>query len=61
MTAEGRVWFSTAQAGEYAGRHPKTVLDALHLGDLRGSQRSAGCSWRIHRSDLDSWLRGDAA
>lgn len=57
----GRVWFSTAQAAEYAGRHQKTVLNALYDGELVGSQRKVGCSWRIHRSDLDSWLRGEDA
>lgn len=56
-----RIWFSTTQAADYAGRHPKTILDALHIGDLKGSQRAAGCSWRIHRDALDAWLRGDAA
>ena len=56
-----RVWYSTTQAADYAGRHPKTILDALHLGELHGSQKRAGCSWRIHRDALDSWLRGGAA
>lgn len=56
-----RIWFSTTQAAEYAGRHQKTVLNALYLGDLKGAQRQTGCSWRIHRDDLDSWLRGESA
>ena len=59
MSAE-RVWYNTKQAAEYAGRHPKTVLVALHLGELCGSQKQAGCSWRIHRDSLNDWLRGGA-
>lgn len=58
-TTEGRVWFSTEQAAEYAGRHRKTILNALVAQELRGSQRAAGCTWRIHRDDLDAWLRGE--
>lgn len=53
-----RIWFSTTQAAEYAGRHVKTIANALRDGELVGSQRHAGCSWRIHRDDLDRWLRG---
>ena len=59
MTTD-RIWFSTGQAAEYAGRHPKTVLAALQLKKLRGSQKQAGCSWRIHRDSLDDWLRDGA-
>jgi excisionase family DNA binding protein len=53
---DGRIWFSTNQAARYAGRHPKTILTALALGDLKGTQRHPGCSWRIRREDLDAWL-----
>ena len=61
MTAELRIWYSTTQAASYAGRHSKTILTALQAGELVGSQRRAGCFWRIHRDDLDAWLRGGTA
>lgn len=59
MSVHERVWFSTTQAAEYTGRHPKTLHKALAAGELNGNQRHAGCSWRIHRDDLDAWMRGE--
>ncbi|EFQ84688.1 DNA binding domain, excisionase family [Aeromicrobium marinum DSM 15272] len=56
---EGRTWFSTAQAAQHSGWSSKTVLRALRDGTLAGSQRMAGGRWRIHRDDLDAWLRGE--
>lgn len=58
MSTESRVWFSTRQAGEYVGRHPETVAKACASGELHGSQRKAGASWRIHRDCLDAWIGG---
>lgn len=58
-TLAGRIWFNTTQAGEYTGRHPKTILHALYDGELRGSQKHPRCSWRIHKDWLDAWLRGE--
>lgn len=54
-----RIWFSTRQAAELAGMHPKTVRNALEAGELVGSQRREGGHWRIHRKDLNAWLRGE--
>lgn len=56
----GRIWFNTAQAAEYSGYHPTTIRHVLQAGELVGTQRKDGGRWRIHRDDLDSWLRGDA-
>lgn len=55
-----RIWHSTATAAEYAGCHVDTLLAALRAGELRGSQRKVNGRWRIHRDDLDAWLRGAA-
>lgn len=55
-----RVWFSTRQAGEYAGRHPETVAKSCAAGELHAFQRKAGASWRIHIDCLDAWIAGVA-
>lgn len=52
-------WLTTPEAGFYARRHPKTVLRALRTGELRGHQAKANGTWRIHRDDVDAWLRGE--
>lgn len=56
-----RIWFTSKQAAEYAGVHQQTVADACRSGALRAGQPfgGAGGRWRIHRSDLDAWLRGE--
>lgn len=53
------IWFSTTQAADRSGRHVVTVRRALEAGDLHGGQRSANCSWRIHRDCLDAWALGE--
>lgn len=60
-TLADRIWFDTKQAAEYTGWSAKTVVRALRDGTLKGHQTSAGHRWRIHRSDLDAWLRGESA
>lgn len=44
----------------------RSIRNALHEFDrtrgksgLRGSQRAANCTWRIHVDDLDAWVRGE--
>lgn len=56
-----RVWFTAPQAAEYAGCHVRTLQSALQAGELTGSQRVTGGRWRIHRDDIDAWLRGGPA
>lgn len=53
-----RLWFSTAQAAEYAGCHVQTIRKAAAAGVLNGGQTAVGGRWRIHKDDLDAWLRG---
>lgn len=60
-TTTERIWFNTAQAAEYTGYHATTVRGALEAGELVGSQRKKNGRWRIHRDQLDAWLRGEAA
>ena len=54
----GRIWFSTAEAAGYTGRHVQTVRKALEAGELHGGQRTAGGRWRMHRDCIDAWLLG---
>lgn len=57
-----RIWHDTKSAAEYTGYSPTTILRALESGDLVGHQpRGRRSRWRIHRDDLDVWLRGGAA
>lgn len=60
-TLNDRIWFSTDQAAEYAECHPVTVRKALQAGELVGGQRKTKGRWRIHKDDLDTWLRGVAS
>jgi excisionase family DNA binding protein len=53
-----RIWFSVAQAAEYATCHRDTVRKAAEASELHGSQRKARGHWRIHRDCLDAWLAG---
>lgn len=59
MNLSDRIWFDTAQASEYAGYHRQTIVRALQSGELQGNQRKVGGKWRIHRDDLDAWMRGE--
>lgn len=56
-----RVWLSTPEAAEYAGRHPKTVMTAAADGSLRSAQRKPGCPRRYKREWLDAWVEGRPA
>jgi excisionase family DNA binding protein len=57
----GTPWMTTRQAAAYARRHRETVLLALRRGELQGTQRNgrANCTWRVHRDDVDRWMRGE--
>ena len=62
MDLNDRIWHDTKSAGVYAGVSTDTILDALQSGECRGYQRvSPGGKWRIHRDDLDAWMRGERA
>lgn len=50
-------WLTVTQAATYAQRHPKTLLLALRRGGLKGAQARANANWRIHRDDVDAWIR----
>lgn len=52
-------WMTTTEARLYARCGRRQLLAALHTGELAGTQRTAPRgTWRIHRDDVDAWLRG---
>lgn len=53
-----RVWMSITEVVGYSGVNSSTVGDALRDGSLRGWQVVRGGKWRVHRDDVDAWLRG---
>lgn len=50
---------SVKEAAEESGLHPETIAEALRRGDLHGSQRVKGGTWRIRPSCLESYLYND--
>ncbi|WP_408641765.1 helix-turn-helix domain-containing protein [Saccharopolyspora oryzae] len=52
-------WMTVSQVAAYASRSTKTVLRALQARQLAGSQPVRRGHWRIHRDDVDAWIRGD--
>ncbi|MCP2168109.1 helix-turn-helix domain-containing protein [Goodfellowiella coeruleoviolacea] len=55
-------WFpqpAVKNAAEYAGCHPKTLLAALQSGECKGYQAKARGRWRVHKDDVDRWIRGE--
>lgn len=58
MSAESP-WMLLADVVKYARSSRTEILAALADGSLRGHQRTQGGKWRVHREDVDSWLRGE--
>lgn len=59
-------WLTVQQVATYADYHPDTIYDAVHEWEstrgrrgLRGHQRAAGCKWKIHKDDVDAWVRSE--
>ncbi|MGH3439292.1 MAG: helix-turn-helix domain-containing protein [Sciscionella sp.] len=46
------------EVAAYSRRHVDTVRLALRREELRGNQSDVNCNWRIHRDDVDAWVRG---
>ena len=53
-------WMTLAEVCSYGRIGRKEVLAALNSDELVGHQTKAGGRWRVHREDVDSWLRGTA-
>lgn len=52
-------WLLLPEAMTYARIGRTDLIAALETGALRGHQTKPGARWRIHRDDLDAWLRGE--
>ncbi len=60
LKALGERRFVTAfEASLIAGLHLETVREALRAGDLHGSQRVKGGTWKIRPECIDPWLDGE--
>jgi excisionase family DNA binding protein len=57
---EPATWLTLNEAAAYARFHRTTLGDAVRAGRLRGYQVDGG-HWRIHRDDIDAWIRGEQA
>lgn len=53
-------WLTVAEACQYSRVGRTDLLAALNSEELRGSQIKRNGRWRVHRDDLDAWLRGEA-
>lgn len=60
-------WLTVRETAAYSRRHKDTVLRALRecqrnggRSGLKGLQQRANTTYRIHRDDVDRWMRGDA-
>lgn len=52
-------WLTATEAAAHARRHRNTILIALRTGKLTGfQQKSPQGAWRIHRQDLEAWIKG---
>lgn len=54
----GSPWLFVADVVDYARVGKRDVLAALADGSLRGHQLKPGGKWRVHRDEVDAWLRG---
>lgn len=55
-------WMSVQDVCQYGHTNRTTVYRALQIGELRGHQHVAPRgTWRVHRDDVDLWLRGEIA
>lgn len=52
-------WMTVAEVKDYGRIGRSDILAALNDGSLRGHQVKAGGRWRVHRDDVDAWLRGE--
>lgn len=56
--ADDTPWFTVHETVQYARSSRTEVHAALRSGELRGYQTTANGKYRIHRDDVDAWVRG---
>lgn len=54
-------WHTMPEAAARARVSADAIGDALRTGELRGYQSGRGGRWRIHRDDIDAWVKGEVA
>jgi excisionase family DNA binding protein len=52
-------WLNLDDAARYALVGRDLMRDAVASGECVGYQSMKGGRWRVHRDDLDRWIRGD--
>ncbi|MER5388349.1 helix-turn-helix domain-containing protein [Saccharopolyspora sp. NPDC002686] len=52
-------WMTVKEVATYSRHDRKFVLTALRRSQLRGFQACVNGTWRIHRDDVDTWIRGE--
>jgi hypothetical protein len=62
-----KVWMKVQDVADYAGYHYNQILLALHEYErtkdthsprgLKGFQRKANATWRVHREDVERWMQ----
>lgn len=48
-------WMTAREVAAESGRNHDSVLDALRVGLLKGSQGGPGCRWVISTSNFNRW------
>lgn len=56
-----KVWFSPVEIRKITGVGLNAIYSALQCGDLEGTQRIKGGTWRVHRDAVDRWMGRGAA
>lgn len=52
-------FISVMEAALIADSHPETVRGALRSGELHGSQRAKGGTWKVRPACVDAWVAGE--
>ena len=51
-------YLSPREVAALTGRHYRTVLAAMHAGELAGTQRKKNCNWYVHIENVRAWMDG---
>lgn len=52
-------FLTVPEAADVARCHIETVREALRAGDLHGTQRVKGGTWKIRPECVNAWVEGD--
>jgi excisionase family DNA binding protein len=54
-------WLTTREAADYSRFNVSHINRSLRAGDLLGYQATRTGKWKIHRDDLDAWIRRNSS